>query len=339
MLLTSAPGPSVVAEVLRLRRPEFGLAGVEPPGPDAVLEVVLPDLGPDVGPGPRVGRVVEGHRHAPGRAPVPDGQLHADALLVVHQQAQVGHFRVVLAVGVDRGPDRHHQLHAEPLQFRDHRPGVGPLLRVELPVALAGPVEVVGDDHRQRQPAPLVLTRDAEQLVLGLVTELALPEARGPFREHRRAPGRLAVLAEQVRGIVGGGDPVVPLPGGLGHPAGDRDAQLDPADARVVPEQAVAEVGDEERDADLGVALHELDDGALLVEQAVLVLAEPVEALPVPGVEQHLEVVRAAAGRDVPAGRRPGEVRRRLGQQLTAIGAEETQLPRSGNLGGQRRRW
>ena len=148
-------------------------------------------------------------------------------------------------------------------------------------------------------------------------------------------PDSLAVLAEQVRGIVRGGDPVVPLPGGLGHPSRHRDAQLDPADARMVPEQAVSEVGHQERDADLGVALHQLDDGALLVEPAVLVLAEPVEALPVPGVEQHLEVVRAAAGRGVPARRRPGEVRRRLGQQLTAVGAEETQLSRSGHLGGQ----
>ena len=335
MLLTSAPGPEVVAEVLRLLRPELGLAGVEPPGPDPVLEVVLPDLRPDVGAGLRVGRVVEGHQRAPGRAPVPDGQLDADAPLVVDQQAELFHLRVVLAVGVDRGPDRHHQLHAEPVQFSDHRPGVGPLLRVELPVALAGPVEVVGDDDRERQPAPLVLAGDAEQLVLGLVAELALPEARGPLRQHRRAPHRLAVLAEQVRGIVGGGDPVVPLPGGLGYPSRDRDAQLDPADSGVVPEQAVSEVGDEERDADLGVALHQFDDGALLVEPAVLVLAEPVEALPVPGVEQHLEVVRATAGRGVPARRRPGEVGRRLGEQLTAIGAEETQLPRSGNLGGQ----
>jgi len=151
------PGAEVVAEVLRLLRPELRLAGVEPPGPDAVLEVVLPDLGPDVGAGLGVGRVVEGHQRAPGRAPVPDGQLDADAPLVVDQQAKLFHLRVVLAVRVDRGPDRDHQLHAEPVQFSDHRPGVGPFLRVELPVALTGPVEVVGDDDRKRQPAPLVL--------------------------------------------------------------------------------------------------------------------------------------------------------------------------------------
>ena len=316
----------MVAEVLRLLGHELGLAGVQPPGPDAVLEVVLPDLRPDVGAGGRVSRVVEGHQRAPGRTAVPDGQLDTDAPLVVDQQAEVLHLRVVLAVGVDRGPDRHHQLYAEPVQFRDHRPGIGPLLRVELPVALARPVEVVGDDDRQGQPTPLVFTGDAQELVLGLVAELALPEARGPLGEHRRAPGRLAVLAEQVRGIVGGGYPVIPLPGGLGYPSSHRDAQLDPADPRVVPEQAVPEVRDEERDADLGVALHELDDGALLVEQAMLVLAEPVEALTVPGVEQHLEVVRTTPGRGVPPGRRPGEVRRRLREQLAAIGAEETQL-------------
>jgi hypothetical protein len=95
----------------------------------------------------------------------------------------------------------------------------------------------------------------------------------------------------------------------------------------VVPEQAVPEVRDQERDGDLGVAPHKLDDGPLLVEPSVLVLAESVEAFPVPGVEQDLEVMGAATGRGVPAGRRPGEVRRRLGQQFTAVGAKETQLP------------
>src|SRR5215831_8850890 len=55
-------GAEMVPEVLRLLGPQLGLTGVEPPGPDAVLVVPLPDLRPDVGAGPRAGRVVETHQ-------------------------------------------------------------------------------------------------------------------------------------------------------------------------------------------------------------------------------------------------------------------------------------
>jgi hypothetical protein len=103
----------------------------------------------------------------------------------------------------------------------------------------------------------------------------------------------------------------------------------------VVPQQAVAAAGEQERDGHLGVALDQLDDRALLVEPAVLVLAEPVEALPVAGLEGHLEPVHAAARGLVAARRRPGEVRGGLGQDLVAGRAQEPELPRGGDLGGQ----
>ena len=328
-------GAEVVAQVLRLLRDQLGLAGVQPPRLDAVAVVVLPDLRPDVGPGLRVGGVVEGHRDPAAGAPVPDPHLAIHAPLVVDQQAELRHLGVVLAGRVDRGPDRDHQLHAELVQLLDHGLGVGPLLGVELPVPLQRPVEVVDDDHRQRQPAPLVLARDAEQLILGLVAQLALPEAGRPLRQHRRAAGRLAVLAQDARGSGCGRDPVVPLPAGFGDPPGDGPAQLDTADAGVVPQQAVAPAGDQERDRHLGVALRQLDDGALLVEPAVLVLAQAVEALVVMRLEQHLEVVGAAAVGLVAPGRRAGEVRGGLGQQLDAVRAQEVQLAGRGDLGHQ----
>ncbi len=88
----------------------------------------------------------------------------------------------------------------------------------------------------------------------------------------------------------------------------------------MVPEEAVAEVRDEEGDGDLGVALHQVDDGTLLIQLPVLMLAKPVEALLLAGVEEQLEVVHPSAGRQVPPRRRASEMRRRLGQQLATIG-------------------
>jgi hypothetical protein len=103
----------------------------------------------------------------------------------------------------------------------------------------------------------------------------------------------------------------------------------------VVPQEAVATAGQQERDGHLGVALDQLDDRALLVEPAVLVLAEPVEPLPVTRLEPHLEPVHAPGRGPVPARRRPGKVRGQLGQELVARRPQEPKPSRSGDLGGQ----
>ena len=74
--------------------------------------------------------------------------------------------------------------------------------------------------------------------------------------------------------------PIVELAGGVCHPPCAVGAELDAAHPRHVPQEPVAAVGKGERYANLGVPLDEVDTVALLVQQAVLVLAEPVDALP-----------------------------------------------------------
>ncbi len=187
------------------------------------------------------------------------------------------------------------------------------------------PVEEVADDHGQRQPAPPVLARDLQQLLLGAVAQLALPETGGPLGKFGRVAGRVRVAAQHVGGLTGG-DPVVDLAGAVGDPAGAGLGQLHPADRRRVPQQAVAAVGDQQRDGDLGVALHQVDHGALLVQQAVGVLAEAVEPLAGIGAEPLLEPVVAVARRGGEARSGPPEVGGLLGEQLGAVlGADERQ--------------
>ncbi len=184
-------------------------------------------------------------------------------------------------------------------------------------------------------PRSLYWRATLEQLVLGLVAELALPEPGGPVGHQRGPAGHLAVLPHDLGRLGPGGDPVVPLAGGLGHPAGGGGAQLDPADPGVVPQQAVAAAGHQDRDRHLGVALDQLDDRALLVQPAVLVLAQAVEALVVVGVEQQLEVVGAAAVGPVAPHGRAGEMGSHLGQQLAAVGPEVGDLAGGGDFGGE----
>jgi hypothetical protein len=246
------------------------------------------------------------------------------------------HHRVVLAQRRDRGPHRDDELDAELRQLAHHRRRVGPLRRVELPLAQVRPVEEVADDGVQRQPAPGVLAGDAEELLLGAVAQLALPEAGGPLRQHGGVPGGRRVAPHGLRGPPGR-DPVVDLPGAVGHPARAVPGQLHPPDRGVVPQKRVAPVGGQHRDGDLGVALHQVEDGALLVQQAVLVLAEPVQPLALVRREALLQAVVAVAGGGVEAGARPPEVGSLLCQQLRpGVGAQEADQALGVHLGGDR---
>ena len=228
---------------------------------------------------------------------------------MVDQVAQLGHLGVVLAGRVHRGPDRDHQLDAELLQLGHHGGRVGPLGRVELPVALPGPVEVVDDDHRQRQPAALVLARHAQQLVLGLVAELALPEPRRPLGQHRRAADRLAVGADQRGGLVRRGDPVVPLAGGSRTPTGWRSCRARPGRSRG------GSTGSRSRGSRPGTgwtprycagsARRPRPSGRAGRAGA----GRARRSAPRRGPRRHLELVHAPARGLVPARRRPGEVR------------------------------
>src|SRR5512136_1409739 len=73
-------------------------------------------------------------------------------------------------------------------------------------------------------------------------------------------------------------------------------AQLCPPDRRIVPEETIAAARQQEGNADLGIALHELNDRALLVEQAMLVLAHAIETLTVLRLEAGLDPVEIASG-------------------------------------------
>ena len=197
-------------------------------------------------------------------------------------------------------------------------------------------MEEVADDRRDRQAPALVLPCHGEEFVLGAVAQLALPEARRPLRQHRRTARHRAVAALAV-GRVARGDPVVDLAGRVGHPAGAVAGELHAADRRVVPQQGVAAAGGEDRDADLGVALDQVQDQALLVEAAVLVLAEAVQLLVVVGGEALLQAVVAVADRGVQARAGPPEVGAVLREELgTVLGAQEADQALGVDVDGQR---
>ena len=175
------PVAQVVAHVVGIVRIEVRLAGVEPPDLGCRAVVVVAHLLPDKVAGFRVGRVIELYVDPSLRAGVAERLMRGQASLVADEQPALPHLVIVLAVRVHGRPDGDHELDAHLFQLTHHACRIGPGLGIELPVALQCPVEVVADDDRERQTAPLVLTRDVEQLVLRAIAQLALPESRGPL--------------------------------------------------------------------------------------------------------------------------------------------------------------
>ena len=289
-----------VARVVLLEGEEFGLAGVEPEGADAVPHVAFAHLLPEVAPRLRVGRVVEGLQQAALR--LVRGVLHGMAPFVAHEHAACLHGRVARARGIDRGPDGDHELDAHGLQFPHHGARVGPQLGIEAPVAHLAPVVEVHDDGREREPPLPVLARHGQELLLRLVAKLALPETGRPVRERRGMPGHLRVPRQDLGGRAVDHHPVVDLLRRLGHPACLVPAQVDPADAGVVPQEAVPLAREEERYGGLRVPMQEVQDAALLVQVAVLPLPQAVDPLAVAGEETLLRVPGAAPRREHPAG-------------------------------------
>ena len=156
-------------------------------------------------------------------------------------------------------------------------------------------MEEIDDDQVQRQAPALVFPRHGEKLLLGLVTELALPEAQAVFGHHGYGAGDRGVGGFDLPGCVPGHKPVIQPLGGIGLEAHHVFAQHGPAHGGVVPQEAVPQRGEEEGNRNLGVALGQLQIRTLQIQIGLLVLAHAVELLfRVEGLKAGGEAVVAA---------------------------------------------
>src|SRR4051812_41019599 len=89
------------------------------------------------------------------------------------------------------------------------RTWVRPIRRVELPLSLLRPVEKVNDDEVDGQTPSFVFSSHFKQLLLRLVSKLALPETKTVLGHHRNFTRCLGISLFNLCGRVAHHNPVV----------------------------------------------------------------------------------------------------------------------------------
>ena len=257
---------------------QIGLGLVEPEPVEALAGDVVADPLPEP-----VARIGVGAVEQRARAIGPDRQAVDDVAVLVLQQPALARQQVEIPRFLfEARPDADDRTHPHRIQLVVHALGIGEILTVDVELAHARPVEPVEHHDIERQAAAAIPLGDTEQFLVGLVPRLALDEAeRGLGRQRGGAGQRRVAGIDLVGGRAGDDEERHPLadfrlPVRRTVQAGGNDGRR-----RIVPDDAIALVGDHERHADRlarrrVVIVAAVDRAPAQVELAFLVLAEPV---------------------------------------------------------------
>ena len=160
-------------------------------------------------------------------------------------------------------------------------------------------MEKVDDDDVQRDAAAVILARDGEHLLLRAVAELALPEPQRVLGEFGRPSDKRGIRFHDLLGRISDRQPAIALFQALRMPLGHVLAEHRSADRGIVPEEPVPARREQERHADLRVALSQLEGATLQVEIGLLILPHAVQLLPVRALKAQRESIIAPDRRAV----------------------------------------
>ncbi len=105
---------------------------------------------------------------------------------------------------------------------------------------------------------------------------------------------RVGILAFDLAGRIAGADPVVHLSGDVRLPLHQVLAEVRPADGGIMPQEAVALIGQHKRHTGLRVAVCQFKVGIFDIQDVLLILPHAVELFAVIGLKAHGELVIAA---------------------------------------------
>ena len=275
-----------VTIVFKLIPGEFRLGLIQPENLNTVLIIILFYLTPHILAGIRVGRIEDA------------GVAQLSETLAVFRAgkiAQLTHLLVILALAVHGRPHRNHQLHTHLVELAHHGCGIRPILGIKFPVAFMRPVEEVCHDHIERNASLLIFACDLQQLLLGLITKLALPETKAILRHHGDCPRGTGVGFFDLGRCIPGGDPVIQLLGGVSLPLGHILSEGDLADRRIIPQHTVSSARKHERNARLRISLCQFQDTSLHIQERLLILAHAVKSLVIVRLDTIDQLIAIAA--------------------------------------------
>ncbi len=203
----------------------------------------------------------------------------------MNEPAVLFEFSVEAALGSEARPDADHGFETHVVKLLVHGRWVWPELRIHVHLAHFGVVEPVDDHDVGGQMAVAISLGDGEDFFLAGVALLALDVSVGGLGQQRGGAGEKTIAGIDFVGGVAGDDEEGDAVADLRCPLGlFVEAGFDGGFGWIVPDEAVAFVRDEERDAGGGRSGREVivpaaDGMAAMIEETFVVVAEAVVVL------------------------------------------------------------
>ena len=220
--------------------------------------------------------------------------LNINTCIALHKKSLLFHFFVIFTSPVDLRPDGNHRLNAHLVQLVDHCLRIREVFLVKTVITASWPVIVVDHKNIQRNAAFFVLARHVQNLLLVVVAQLALPEAKAVLRHHRNfTNGICKVLFNFCRGIACG-YPVVELLCGACQPFRCVRSEMNLTDRCIVPQEAVAKARYIKRNARLRITVRQFQVASLQVHSLLLILSHTINLLIRVGIEGYFQLISAS---------------------------------------------
>ncbi len=148
-------------------------------------------------------------------------------------------------------------------------------------------MEVIYNDHVDRNFTAFVLSCYFQKFFLGLITQLALPESHTVLRHHRNLSCGIGICLFNLSRRISCRNPVIQFLRRLYFPCGDVLVKADAPYRRVIPQKTISQRRKCERHAGLGITVCQFKLCSLYIQELLLILPHTIYLLIRIGLESH----------------------------------------------------
>ncbi len=144
--------------------------------------------------------------------------LYINAGIDFDKETLLFHFFIVFTSPINLWPERYHCFNAHLMKFLHHLLRLWEIFWVKPPVPTAWPVVIIYYYYINRNLPFFVFACNLKNLLLVIITQFALPEAKAIFRHYRHSSSAGCIVFVNFSRSVPGGNPVVHLLSGISAP-------------------------------------------------------------------------------------------------------------------------